>query len=194
MESFLRKVLVVLFSLAAFGSHGWAQIPRGGDVFIGYSFSQGETNAGALGTRGSNMNGWEGSAEAKFLPWIGLVGDFDWHYGGADFATCAPAPCTPQKSRVNASRHNLLFGPRASMSFGKYTPFAEFLMGIAHQVDSGAGVSVVDNSFATAIGGGLDYRLIKGFAWRVQADSIHSGLFGPGGKDLRLSTGLVIIF
>ncbi len=95
---------------------------------------------------------------------------------------------------MNGSRHTVLFGPRASVSVGRYTPFAEFLLGLAHQSDSGGGISNSDNTFATAIGGGLDYKLIKGVAWRLQADSVHTSFFGHGENDLRFSTGIVFRF
>lgn len=140
------------------------------------------------------MNGWEISAEGKFLPWIGAVADFDWHYGGHDFFGCTGINCTPTRFRLNASRHTLLFGPRASMSFGKYTPFAEFLIGVTHQSDAGGGISNSDTSFSRAIGGGLDYKLIKGVAWRGQIDSVHTHLFGAAKNDIRISTGFVLRF
>ncbi len=87
-----------------------------------------------------------------------------------------------------------MFGPRASVSFGRYTPFAEFLLGIAHQTDTGGGVSNSDTGFSTAIGGGLDYKLVKGVAWRAQADSVHTRFFGVSRDDLRFSTGIVFRF
>jgi len=55
-------------------------------------------------------------------------------------------------------------------------------------------VSASDTSFGTAIGGGLDYKLIKGVAWRFQGDALHTHLFGAGQNNLRLSTGLVLRF
>jgi len=142
------------------------------------------------------MNGWEGSVEGKYLPWIGVVADLDWHYGGHDVTpVCSVIGCTNTTPfRLNASRHELLFGPRASVSIGKYTPFAEFLVGFAHQTDSGRSISNSDTTFATAVGGGLDYKLIKGIAWRVQGDSIHTSLFGAGRSNLRISTGIVFKF
>jgi hypothetical protein len=189
----LRKIAAIIFSFLVLSAAGWAQLPTGGNVFFGYSFSQGQAFTG-LSSGGANMNGWEGSAEAKFLPWIGVAADFDWHYGGRDFIGCSGFSCTPEKFRLNASRHTVLFGPRASISFGRYTPFAEFLLGIAHQTDTGGGVSNSDTSFSTAIGGGLDYKLVKGVAWRVQGDDIHTGFFGGGQNNVRISTGIVFRF
>ena len=180
-----RSILVVAASQA--------QIPTSGNVFFGYSFAQGDTFTG-LSSAGVNMNGWEGSAEGKFLPWIGVVADFDWHYGGHDFFDCIGPACTPKNFRLNASRHEVLFGPRASISIGRYTPFAEFLLGLAHQTDTGGGISNSDTTFSTAIGGGLDYKLLKGVAWRVQGDDVRSSLFHVTRNNIRISTGIVFRF
>jgi hypothetical protein len=192
-ETSLRKIAAVTFSFLVLSAAGWAQFPTGGNVFFGYSFSQGQAFTG-LNSGSANMNGWEGSAEAKFLPWIGVAADFDWHYGGHDLIGCTGFSCTPKKFRLNASRHTILFGPRASISFGRYTPFAEFLLGIAHQTDTGGGISNSDTSFSTAIGGGLDYKLIKGVAWRLQGDEIHTRFFGGAQDYFRFSTGIVFRF
>ena len=48
----------------------------------------------------------------------GIVADFDWHYGGHDLTqNCEALPgCIPKPFRLNASRHTVLFGPRASVT------------------------------------------------------------------------------
>ena len=197
----MRKTVAAVFLLTFLAIAAQAQIPTGGNVFLGYSYSRGNAFTGssfnALPSAGGiNMNGWEISAEGKYLPWFGVIAEFDWHYGGRDvtpFCGVIP-PCSNAPFRLNASRHELLFGPRASVSIGKYTPFAELLFGFAHQTDSGRSVSNSDTTFATGYGGGLDYKLIKGVAWRVQGDSIHTHFFGSGHNDLRLSTGIVFKF
>jgi hypothetical protein len=188
----LRKFAAVTVPLLLLSTVGWAQIPTGGDVFFGYSFSQGQIFNGASG--GANMNGWEGSAEGKFLPWLGIVADLDWHYGGRNFLGCTGLGCTPKRFFVNGSRHALLFGPRVSISYGKYTPFAELLIGFAHQTHTGGGISNSDTTFSRAIGGGLDYKLVKGVAWRVQADEVHSRFFHAEQNNFRISTGIVFRF
>jgi len=189
----VRKISATAFTLLILSAISKAQIPTGGNIFFGYSYSHGEAFAGAA-RGGASMNGWEGSAEGKYLPWIGVVADFDWHYGGRDLRGCVGTPCLPRTFRVNGSRHTVLFGPRASISVGKYTPFAELLVGIAHQTDAGGGISNSDTTFATAIGGGLDYKLVKGIALRAQGDSIHTHFFGQAHNDLRISAGIVFRF
>ena len=60
--------------------------------------------------------------------------------------------------------------------------------------DIATGFSNSDTSLATAIGGGLDYKLIKGIAWRVQGDELHTRFFGGGQNNFRFSTGIVFRF
>ena len=189
----MRKISATAFTLLVLSGISNAQIPTGGNIFFGYSYSHGEVFAGTA-SGGAGMNGWEGSAEGKYLPWIGVVADFDWHYGGRDFTACIATPCALKPIRVNGSRHTVLFGPRASISIGKYTPFAELLVGVAHQTDAGGGISNSDTTFATAIGGGVDYKLVKGVALRAQGDSIHTHFVGAGHNDLRISIGIVFRF
>ena len=198
----MRKTSAIGFAVFLFSVLAQSQIPTGGNVFFGYSYSRGSAfthNFAAPPTPANasiNMNGWAASVEGKYLPWIGVVADFDWHYGSGGVAQCAVLGCTSRNSfRLNASRHELTFGPRGSVSIGRYTPFAQLLIGLAHQTDSGrGGTSNSDTTFATAIGGGLDYKLIKGVAWRVQMDSIHTHFFGSGHNDIRFSTGIVFRF
>jgi hypothetical protein len=51
-----------------------------------------------------------------------------------------------------------------------------------------------DNSFATALGGGIDYRLIHGLAVRLQGDEIHTNFFDTGENHFRFSAGIDIRF
>jgi len=189
----LRKTCAIAFTLIIFGAvcHAQIPLPKSGNAFFGYSYSKGQVVNGAPIRIG--MSGWEGTLEGKFLPWLGGVADFDWHYGGANTG-CLGVGCTPVKFRLNGSRHTVLFGPRASTSIGKYTPFAQVLLGFSHQTDTGGGQSVSDIAFSNEFGGGLDYKLLESVACRVQADWIHTRLFGVGQNDFRMSTGIVFRF
>jgi len=182
----IAAVICTAFLLSGF-SH--AQMPSGGNVFFGYSYSQGNVFPHGLpaGQAGPtvNMSGWEASVEGKYLPWLGVVADLDWHYGSRSITPPFP---------VSASRHQIMFGPKASISMGRYTPFAQALFGVTHQSDSGTGPSDSDTSFASAIGGGFDYRLLKVVAARGQLDYLHANLFGGSQSHIRLSTGLVFRF
>jgi hypothetical protein len=74
-------------------------------------------------------------------------------------------------------------------------PFAHALVGVAHVTQSAH--SVFFNSattFAEALGGGIDYRLIALVAWRVQADFLQTRFCSATQDNFRFSTGLVLRF
>jgi opacity protein-like surface antigen len=175
-----------------------AQIPTGGNVYVGYSYTRQDVFSQSLllqpPSRTANFNGWQASLEGKFLPFIGVVADVSQTYGSANFSICGPAvPCTAGQAGIDSRLLTVMVGARASISVSKFTPFAEALFGGAHASESRS-VSASDTSFATAIGGGLDYKLMKGVAWRFQGDALHTRFFGAGQNNLRLSTGLVLRF
>lgn len=186
----VRKVVLIALSLFLFATLAAAQIPSA-NVFFGYSYY----NTDLSSIDRANTNGWEASVEGKVIPFLGLVADFDSHYGSQNFPTTCITPngivpgCT-----FNASftEHNFLFGPRVSISVSKFRPFAEALFGGAHvSLNNNAGS---DTSFATAIGGGLDYKIIKPIAWRFQGDYVQTRFFGATQNNVRISTGLVLRF
>jgi len=188
-ETWVHKIGAIVCTSFLLSVLSHAQMPSGGNVFFGYSYSRGNafTQGFPAGTAGRtvNMNGWEASVEGKYLPWLGVVADLDWHYGSRSV--------TPLL-QISASRHEIMFGPRASVSKGRYTPFAQALIGFTHQSDSGTLTSDSDTSFASAIGGGLDYKLLQVVAARGQLDYLHMSLFGGSQGHIRLSMGLVFRF
>jgi opacity protein-like surface antigen len=94
-------------------------------------------------------------------------------------------------SGVISGEQNFLFGPRVSVPIGKIRLFAEGLFGAGRASTSSFGS---DTSFATAIGGGLDYKIIKPVAWRLQGDYVQTRFFGATQNDVRISTGIVLRF
>jgi len=71
-------------------------------------------------------------------------------------------------------------------------------IGLAHQSVSAnafiANVGQRDSAFAFDLGGGIDFRLVSGVAWRVQADYLQTKLFDSTQHDPRISTGIVLRF
>jgi hypothetical protein len=183
----MRKIGFLLTCVFLFAGLATAQVPTSGNVFFGYSY----LNSG-LGS-GANLNGWEASVEGKIIPLLGIVADFDSHYGSQNFSNCANVPIGVVCSSFNAgvTEHNYLFGPRVSVSVGKFRPFAEALFGVGHV---NAGLAGSDTSFATGLGGGLDYKIIKPIAWRFQADYVQTRFFGGTQNNVRFSTGIVVHF
>jgi len=183
----LRISAAAIFVLLL-SSLGFAQIP-GGNVFFGYSYLNVDQNTGGR----ASLNGWNASVEGKVFPLLGLVGDFSGHYGSQDFPLTCAGPSCPA-SNLSSSTHSFLFGPRLSVSVGKFRPFANVLIGASHISGSGNGVSPSDTSFAYAIGGGLDYHLIPLISRRIQGDALQTRFFGGTQSNARISTGIVVHF
>jgi opacity protein-like surface antigen len=185
----MRKIAVTAFLFLLITGFAAAQVPTSGNVFFGYSYY----NANVNGQRNS-LNGWNGSIEGKFLPFIGVVGDFSGYYGSQNVPPCdvpvgsGPGTCI---TNINFTEHNYLFGPRASFSIGKVRPFAEVMIGAGH-VHVNGGDS--DTAFATAVGGGMDYKFYHLLALRVEGDYIHTDLFNIPQNNVRISTGLAFHF
>jgi hypothetical protein len=192
----MRKSILLILSVGlAVGAQ--AQLPSG-NIFFGYTNSGGDVfanSSGLQGSHGANFNGWELSGEGKFLPWIGLVADLSAHYGSHDVVVCATSPAPPCASvNTDSKRVSFMVGPRVSVPVGRFTPFAQAMVGLSHQSDHGGGISNSDTSLITAIGGGIDYKLIPAVAWRLQGDELHTRLFGSAQDHFRFSTGIVVRF
>jgi opacity protein-like surface antigen len=189
---------VVIFLFAGLAS---AQIPRG-NVFLGFSYER--TNASAFnpGLVGStvghpNLHGWEASFEGKFLPFVGIVGDVSGHYGSQSFIEAVPTPVGgggPITVNVTGHEQEYLAGPRLSVPVGKFSPFAEVMIGVAHIHTGGTLPSPSNTSFAYALGGGLDYRVFGPLAARVEGDYLRTGFFNTTQNNFRLSLGGVFRF
>lgn len=200
-ERLRQFAALAIVSLAACASQ--AQIPTSGNVFFGYSYLNSAAISGTGISSRQGFSGWNGSLEVKIFPYIGMVADFSEHYGSQSeplaVGTCAiGVVCGP----VTANGHlqNYLFGPRVSASFGKIRPFGEILVGAGH-VSVKVNSPFPDNfpvpgetSFATAIGGGFDYKIIRPIAARFQGDYIRTSFFGTSQNNIRVSTGIVVRF
>jgi len=180
--------IVVLFCVCAGLAN--AQAPASGNVFFGYSFENASSSA-LDGLTRPTMHGWEGSLEGKLAPFIGLVTDFSGHYGTQTFTELTPGG-GPVNVKVTGHEYEVLFGPRVSVPVGKFTPFGEFFVGVAHI--SSNGFSPTKTSWATALGGGLDYRLVRLVAVRVEGDYVRTNFFSTSQNDIRISTGIVFRF
>ena len=205
----MRKFVAITFFILVIAASGYCQIPTSGNIFFGYSHRGGDVfpncmtdcppGIGAFQpfSASAGFNGWEASLEGKFLPWIGAVVDVGRYYGSHNFTflcIVSPNPGCPQGPfKVDSTLGTYLIGPRVSIPVAKFTPFAHLLLGAARVTDSGA-VANESTSFATAIGGGLDYRLIHGLAWRIQGRRVTHPLVQQRQKSFRISTGIDVRF
>jgi len=185
----MRVICLAVCLLTLLAGALFAQLPSG-NVFFGYSYLSADTNT----PNRANLNGWEGSVEKRVFPFLGLVGDISGHYGteqSNQFIQVGPGTGAPS---VDGKLHSLLFGPRVSVSVRGIRPFAHVLVGGAWLTQSLGSNSVNDASFATAVGGGVDFKLAKVVGWRIQGDLLHTQLFGDTQNNVRVSTGLVFHF
>jgi opacity protein-like surface antigen len=190
----MRNVTVVAFTLILFAGLASAQVPTSGNIFVGYSFYSASPSTLDLSDVGRpNMNGWEASLEGKVLPWVGIVADLSGHYGQQNYLVVTPVGTGPVASTVTGHETDVMFGPRLSIPIGKFRPFGEAMFGVGH-VNTGQGISTSDTSVATALGGGLDYKIIRILALRAEADYVQTRFFNTTQNNFRLSTGIVFRF
>jgi opacity protein-like surface antigen len=202
----MRKLLLIAFvCLTAFGASA-----QRAELFGGYSYMRaGYLPIQPVGT--VNLNGWDASIAYKPIRWIGLVADVGGTYGSArslgPLVGC-PAVLCSGPNNVSTSSYTVLFGPRLYVPIGRVTPFIHVMAGAVHVSNSGETTNALtsalgtltDTSVATALGGGLDFRVIPGLAIRVaQLDYIRTGLFsipvlGNSQNNFRFSTGVVFRF
>ena len=185
------------------------------EVFVGYS-AFGEANSRGItfgadrritGDYGTNT-GFEASLIRNFSKHFGIKGDFSAHFsdesGRGPITLCTPT-CTTvtQDARLKTRVYNFLAGPEfKARNSTRFTPFAHVLGGVAHTsanfTTPGPTFNLLlkrsDNSFAMAIGGGLDIRASKRVSLRALMDYnpvfVHDS--SSGTRDfLRLSLGVL---
>jgi len=191
-SSVMASVMVQLL-FAAFATLANAQDLPKGNVYGGYSFLSAPGSPPLSGR--NTFNGWDGSVELKLVPGIGAVADFGGSYGTVQIETACPGNgngCGPVG--LNTRLYTYVFGPRFSAPLGKFRPFAQILFGGAHSSGSNEGFTTSNDASAIAVGGGLDYRLIKGIAWRAQFDDLVTKAISSAQNNLRFSTGIVLRF
>src|ERR1700686_5490379 len=188
----MRKIACASIAFFLFAAVAAAQVPSG-NVFFGYSYENTNSTTLDIVANRPNLHGWEASLEGKWLPWIGIVADFSGHNVSESFTQINPGGGS-STINVNGHEQELLFGPRVSIPVGKFTPFAEGMVGLAHIHNGGTLPNSSNTSFASALGGGLDYRLIKLVALRGEGDYIRTNFFNTTQNNLRLSFGIVLRF
>jgi opacity protein-like surface antigen len=192
MRRLLSLVVVALLSarcaVAQSGDHG--------EVFGGYSYINKDFTL-TLPTGG--LTGWNASVTLKVARHAGIVADFSGYYPGYTYG-CGGCG---QSAKI----HSFLFGPQASFTVGRVTPFARFLIGDSHVHTAADGIPNLgtftsNNSFTYGAGGGVDFRLTHRFALRGQVDWLHNQFQTVDDQRIqfetrnvaRISTGIVFRF
>lgn len=132
-----------------------------------------------------NLFGWEASGAYKIVPFLSINADFGQQYGSLNGG--------------NVHLTTYLFGPQLSLP-GPISPFVHGEFGSAHESVSGftnaSQISPGSNtSFATALGGGLDIKVIPFFSLRLfQIDDLVTRLYNSKQNEPRVSAGIVFHF
>jgi len=176
----MRKLFAVLALAVVCALPMLAQNSDKAEIFGGYQYMR--FNPGD-GFSGLNFNGWNASATFNVKSWIGATADFSGGYNST--------------AGVDSRLTNFLFGPTVSYRKNDhFTPFAHALFGFAHgsgTVNNFAGTS--DNSFAMALGGGVDASITRHLSLRlVQADWLRTDFSSTSQNNARISTGIVYRF
>ncbi len=141
--------LFALVSLPAFAQEGGSK-----DVSVEYSFVRANPSTTAF----SSFNANGGSASFAYNPrnWYGFTGEFSgYHIGQIGSAS------------VSTDLFTYMFGPQLYFHhYSRFTPFAQELLGVAHD-GSSAFSAGSHNSFAMALGGGVDVPFRGHISFRV---------------------------
>lgn len=179
----MRKAGLLLGMVLLFGLTAAAQetTPKA-EAFFGYSYVRGRPAT----SNAPNVNLHGGSASLAFNPTgtFGIVGDFGGYRVGSVNGVS-----------VDSNLYTYLFGPRLSYR-RKVTPYVQALFGGAHLTGSALGASSSSNSFAMALGGGLDVHATNHLAIRLgQAEYLLTRFQEVGPRvtqnNLRISSGVV---
>jgi hypothetical protein len=168
--------------------HGFGSTPNM-ELYGGYSYVFRTYSPSTFVASTSGMNGWDASFKVPVLgSFLGIKGDVSGFYrnGGPNF---------------NPKAYFFLLGPQVSVHLHRSTLFAHGLVGSSHLTNSALPNLVDDNSFAVAVGGGLDAGISRWLAWRVTGDYYNTRYKATNrnfneitNSNGRISTGPVIRF
>lgn len=174
----MRKlfILLALAAMCALPLMGQDKV----EVFGGYQYTRVSPGGGFDGI---NSNGWNASVTGNVNHWLGVTADMSAGYNSL--------------AGTNANMYNFLFGPTVSYRKSEhFTPFAHALFGVSH-ADAGLELIGTDtaNSFAMALGGGVDAGVTRHLAIRlVQADWLRTDFASTSQNNARISSGIVFRF
>jgi hypothetical protein len=194
----VKKLVSLFILIAALPVAASAQVVPRVTLFGGYTLVHAQQNGGFS----FNLNGWDVSAELKPASWLGVVGDVSQQYASP--------------SGLKERQTTFLFGPQFTLpGIKNVKPFAHILVGGIHGTDQvnyltavpltgpctlsncGALVSsyVLGTKFATAVGGGVDFKL-AGPVWvrAIQVDYLHADLNPDHHTNVRVAAGIALRF
>jgi opacity protein-like surface antigen len=163
------------------------------DLFMGYSYARVKTSTvSGLGSFG--LNGGEAALSYRVTPWITAVADFGVlavRHHASDIVGI----------ETHGTQTSYVFGPRLTpFRWRRTTPFAQGLFGLGHASHGLYDTVGSQQSFAWAVGGGVNIRLNGSFSLRpLQMDFFQTKFTESGNgrqyqNDVRASAGIVLHF
>jgi hypothetical protein len=168
--------------------HGFGPTPNM-ELYGGYSYVFNTYNPSTLHVSTSGMNGWDASFKVPvFGSFLGVKGDVSGFYRN-------------DQPNLSPRQYFFLLGPQVSIHLGRSTLFAHGMVGSAHLASDALPNLRSDNSFAVAVGGGLDAGFSRWLAWRITGDYYNTHYHATNenlsqiiNSNGRISTGPVIRF
>jgi opacity protein-like surface antigen len=159
------------------------------ELYGGYSYVFRTYNPTQNTVSTSGMNGWDASLKIPLLgTFLGIKGDVSGFYRN-------------DNPNFNPKAYFFLIGPQVGVPMGRSTLFAHGMVGSAHLTSSALPNIKSDNTFAVAVGAGLDFGIARNLAWRVTGDyyNTHYQATNRNFNEIinsngRISTGPVIRF
>jgi hypothetical protein len=159
------------------------------ELYGGYSYVFKTYNPSTFNTSTSGMNGWDASFKVPvFGSFLGIKGDVSGFY-------------KHDQPNFSPKAYFFLLGPQVSVHLGRSTLFAHGMVGSAHVSNRALPNLRSDNSFAVAVGAGLDAGFSRWFAWRITGDYYNTNYKATDrnfneivNSNGRISTGPVIRF
>ncbi len=134
------------------------------ELYGGYSYVFRTYNPTSNTVATTGRNGWDASFKVPvFGSFLGVKGDVSGSYLNHDL-----------DPNLNAKSLIFLLGPQVSAHIGRSTVFAHGMVGSAHVSQNAIPDLRSDNTFAVAVGAGLDFGLGRNLAWRVTGDYFNT--------------------
>ena len=192
MVSIMRKLILATMMIFCATSFALAQDDYNKhDIYVGFSHARVDFDADLEG-----FNGFEVAANANLSRYVGLKGDYAFHFknsntSGIDF---------------DAKTHTVVGGVqfKDNSKETKFKPFAHLMAGIAHarvkvnpafciqQVGVPCQFSDSETGFSGVFGGGIDVRINDRIDFRaIQIDYNPTRLGGETQANFRIGIGLV---
>jgi hypothetical protein len=186
-SSVLTAVLTLAMAVPAF-----AQLAPAYDVSVGYSLLRDEELADL--DLAETLHGWLASVGFNFNRWLGIVGEVGGNYGTFDVE---PPIEGFGPFEIDLKVLSYMGGPRfASHASPSFTPYGQFLFGVARGSVEFLDESESSSEFAIQPGGGLDIWVIPDIGIRVGGDFrriFFDEIEGDGGaNEFRFHVGIVI--